>query len=192
MYKSSRHARRFSSVFSTPTDARRFPVVAFDSSEARMPLPRLAMYCAVASSSAVNGLSKLPPLTARKGATTAEEARTIREEREAEARLLRREAAAGAAREAVRCLRAMEEAMVWSEGVRCVFGERESERRKEGEEEEGGRETTNVVSGLICGGVEVGEGEREKELRRDRSLFFALASSLHSPAKRQSDSTIAI
>ncbi len=35
-YSSSRHARRLSSVFSTPTVARRLPVVALDSSEARL------------------------------------------------------------------------------------------------------------------------------------------------------------
>ena len=126
VYSSSLHARRFSSVFSTPTDARRLPVVALDSSEARMPLPRLAMYWAVASSSAVKGLSKLPPLVARKGATTAE-TRTVRE---GEAR--RREPAAGA-REAC-CLRAMEEAMVvvvvWLGVSLCVLVEREKEKEE--------------------------------------------------------------
>jgi len=42
VYSSSRHARRLSSVFSTPTESSLLPVVALDSSEARMPLPRCA------------------------------------------------------------------------------------------------------------------------------------------------------
>lgn len=56
VYISSRHSRRFSLVSSMPTAMRRLPVVALLSSEARMPLPRWAMYLAVAFSSAANGL----------------------------------------------------------------------------------------------------------------------------------------
>ena len=51
-------------MFSTPTESRRFPVVALDSSEARMPLPRVAMYLAVAQSSSSNGLDEARTLMA--------------------------------------------------------------------------------------------------------------------------------
>lgn len=43
-------------MFSTSTVARRLPVVALDSSDARMPLPRVEMYLAVSRSSSAKGL----------------------------------------------------------------------------------------------------------------------------------------
>lgn len=56
--RTSRKARRFSAVFSTPTERSRFPTVGTDSSAARMPNPRREMSFAVFFISSTKRLSR--------------------------------------------------------------------------------------------------------------------------------------